>query len=313
MVIHLASNPDIARAASEPDIDFREGTYLTNNVVEAMRRTGTTTILYASGSGVLRRPGRTGDPEDYGPLIPISTYGASKLAGEALITSYCHMFDFTGRVVPVRQRRRAAADARSRLRFPAATGEEPAQAEDSGRRHAEQVVHSRSRRGGRSAAGALRSTTRFAAYNVATDYITVTEIGRLAAECAGLDPATVEFEYTGGNRGWKGDIPVVRLNADRIRGLGWNAARVQGGVARFDAGDAAGHQGGSAVTIPRRRGDGSQCRPGSGRLGRHWDQFNDIAENNPAQHYRREMIIASLGVSGTVRVRTFLDIGQRAG
>ncbi len=51
-VIHLASNPDIARAATEPDIDFREGTYLTNNVVEAMRRSGTTTILYASGSGV---------------------------------------------------------------------------------------------------------------------------------------------------------------------------------------------------------------------------------------------------------------------
>src|SRR5437763_15734511 len=46
VVIHLASNPDIARAASEPDIDFRQGTYLTNNVVEAMRRSGIETILY---------------------------------------------------------------------------------------------------------------------------------------------------------------------------------------------------------------------------------------------------------------------------
>src|SRR5271165_6589919 len=52
VVIHLASNPDIARAATEPDIDFREGTYLTNNVVESMRRTGVAAILYASGSGV---------------------------------------------------------------------------------------------------------------------------------------------------------------------------------------------------------------------------------------------------------------------
>ena len=51
-VIHLASNPDIARAATEPDIDFREGTYLASNVVEAMRLSGATTILYASGSGV---------------------------------------------------------------------------------------------------------------------------------------------------------------------------------------------------------------------------------------------------------------------
>src|SRR5881397_834490 len=52
VVIHLASNPDIARAATEPDIDFREGTHLSNNVLEAMRRSGTATILYASGSGV---------------------------------------------------------------------------------------------------------------------------------------------------------------------------------------------------------------------------------------------------------------------
>jgi UDP-glucose 4-epimerase len=51
-VIHLASNPDIARAATEPDIDFREGTLLSNNVVEAMRRSGTLNILYASGSGI---------------------------------------------------------------------------------------------------------------------------------------------------------------------------------------------------------------------------------------------------------------------
>src|SRR5499426_3717521 len=79
IVIHLASNPDIARAATEPEIDFREGTLLTNNVVEAMRRSGTTTILYASGSGVYGDLGEREIDEDYGPLTPISTYGASKL------------------------------------------------------------------------------------------------------------------------------------------------------------------------------------------------------------------------------------------
>jgi UDP-glucose 4-epimerase len=67
-----------------------------------------------------------------------------------------------------------------------------------------------------------RSGSRFAAYNVATgDYITVREIAQLAAECLGLDPMGVEFEYTGGNRGWRGDIPVVRLDTSRIRSLGW--------------------------------------------------------------------------------------------
>ena len=68
-----------------------------------------------------------------------------------------------------------------------------------------------------------RSTGGFAAYNVATgDYITVTEIAQLAVECAGLEPGQVEFGYTGGDRGWKGDVPVVRLNTDRDRRLRWS-------------------------------------------------------------------------------------------
>jgi UDP-glucose 4-epimerase len=156
VVIHLASNPDIARAATEPDIDLREGTYLTNNVVEAMRTSGTKTILYASGSGVYGDLGEEEAAEDYGPLLPISTYGASKLAGEVLITSYCHMFEFTGRV----------------FRFG-------------------NVVGPRMGSGSTSC----------------DNYITVTGIAQLAVECAGLEPEQVEFEYTGGNRGWKATCP----------------------------------------------------------------------------------------------------------
>jgi UDP-glucose 4-epimerase len=108
-VIHLASNPDIARAAVEPDIDFREGTYLTQQIVEAMRRTRTPSLLYASGSGVYGDLQDYEAHEDFGPLVPVSTYGASKLAGEALIASYCAMFDLRacafrfGNVVGARQ------------------------------------------------------------------------------------------------------------------------------------------------------------------------------------------------------------------
>ena len=66
VVIHLASNPDIARAAQEPEIDFREGTELTNNVLEAMRRSGVPRILYASGSGVY---GELGEREARGTTV----------------------------------------------------------------------------------------------------------------------------------------------------------------------------------------------------------------------------------------------------
>ena len=222
VVIHLASNPDIARAATEPDIDFREGTFLTNNVVEAMRRSGTTTILYASGSGVYGDLGEKEASEDYGPLTPISTYGASKLAGEALIASYCHMFDFTGcafrfgNVVGPRQTHGVGFDfLRQLLKNPRRLRILGDGTQSKSYIHVCDVVEA-------VLLAARLSPSRFAVYNVATgDYITVAEIARLAVECAGLGPNHVAFEYTGGNRGWKGDVPIVRLNTDRIRCLGW--------------------------------------------------------------------------------------------
>ena len=221
VVIHLASNPDIARAATDPEIDFREGTWLSNNVVEAMRRSRTGMILYASGSGVYGDLGETEVDEDYGPLLPISTYGASKLAGEALISAYCHMFDLTarafrfGNVVGPRQTHGVGFDfLRQLLRDPRNLRILGDGTQSKSYIHVRDVVEA-------VLLAATSKTERFAVFNVATDYITVTEIAHLAVECAGLNSRDVKFEYTGGNRGWKGDVPIVRLNADRIRRLGW--------------------------------------------------------------------------------------------
>ena len=74
-IIHLASNPDIAAAVTNPAIDFDQGTRLTHHVAEAARRSGVSLVLYASGSGVYGDLGEYEAPEDYGPLIPASTYG----------------------------------------------------------------------------------------------------------------------------------------------------------------------------------------------------------------------------------------------
>ncbi len=57
------------------------------------------------------------------------------------------------------------------------------------------------------------------------DYITVTEIAEIACDLLGLSPGPTSFEYTGGDRGWKGDVPVVRLDSSKIRSLGWANAR----------------------------------------------------------------------------------------
>ena len=226
VAIHLASNPDIARAAVEPDIDFREGTFLTQQVVEAMRRTGVARLLYASGSGVYGDLGNYEAEEDYGPLVPVSTYGASKLAGEALIASYCAMFGLTacafrfGNVVGARQTHGVGFDFIRRLRAqPDRLRVLGDGSQSKSYIHVEDVV-----------AAVLmaheHTRTPFEVYNVATgDYITVAEIARLAIEVAGISDEDVRIEYTGGDRGWKGDVPIVRLNTDRIRGLGWTCNR----------------------------------------------------------------------------------------
>lgn len=221
-VIHLASNPDIARAATEPSVDFDEGTLLTHIVLEAVRVAGVTTILYASGSGVYGDLGVIEAAEDHGPLIPISTYGASKLAGEALISSYCYMFGLRGRafrfgnVVGPRQTHGVGFDfVRRLLREPDHLPILGDGSQSKSYIHVEDVVAAVV-----TASGA--DPTPYRVFNVATgDYVTVTEIAALALECLGLPPGSVQFDYSGGDRGWKGDVPVVRLSTERLRALGW--------------------------------------------------------------------------------------------
>jgi len=229
VVIHLASNPDIARAAREPSIDFVQGTALTASVVEAMRRAGVRRILYASGSGVYGDLGTVEAHEDHGPLLPQSTYGASKLAGEGLIGSYAYMFGLSGcafrfgNVVGPRQTHGVGFDFARRLLDAQARGDArivlPILGDGKQSKsyvHVTDIVRA-------VLAAHERTPKDFEAYNVATgDYITVTEIAALAVECVGLPPGSVTFEYAGGDRGWKGDVPVVRLATARIRALGWH-------------------------------------------------------------------------------------------
>jgi UDP-glucose 4-epimerase len=225
-VIHLASNPDIARAVTDPAVDFDQGTLLTHHVTEAARRCGVDLVLYASGSGVYGDLGQREATEDHGPLVPVSTYGASKLAGEALLASYAAMFGITarafrfGNVVGPRQTHGVGFDFIRRLL------DDPRRLRilGDGRQsksyiHVDDVVDAVLH-------AARLATEPFSVFNVATgDYVTVTEIAELAMDVVRLPAGSTQFEYTGGDRGWKGDVPVVRINTDRIRALGWKNER----------------------------------------------------------------------------------------
>jgi UDP-glucose 4-epimerase len=223
-VFHFASNPDISLAVTEPTIDFWQGSALTQNIVEAMRRTGTRQIVYASGSGVYGDYGDACLAEDSGPMLPVSTCGASKLAGESVICAYCHMFGLQGwvfrfgNVVGPRQTHGVLLDFLRRLK---GTSDRLSVLGDGTQSkpyiHVEDVLN-----------GVWTAWQRagdcFNCFNVATDdQTTVREIALLAAEALGLNG--VRYEYGEGNRGWKGDVPVVRLDSSKIKKLGWRAER----------------------------------------------------------------------------------------
>ncbi len=224
VVYHLAANSDIARAAAEPEIDFVNGTLLTHNVLEAMRRTGVKRILFTSGSGVYGEVPPVPIPEEYPRMIPISTYGACKLAGESLISAYCHLFDITGtvfrfaNVVGPHQTHGVAHDFLRRL------AKDPTRLKIFGDGqqtkpyiHVEDVL------------AAFRFMEREQApghdvFNVGTeDSLTVSDIADIVVERMGL--SGVQYEYTGGARGWKADVPVYKLDTRKIRGLGWSSRR----------------------------------------------------------------------------------------
>lgn len=220
VIYHFASNPDISKAATQPDIDFWEGTYLTNNVAEAARQAGVKQIIYASGSGIYGDTGLEVVKEDYSPLQPISTYGASKLAGEALLCSYCHMFGLRAsgfrfaNVVGPRQTHGVGYDFIRKLR------QNPRElailgdgSQSKSYLYVDDVLNA--------LATVLKSDLPgFSAFNVSTeDAITVQQIADMV--CAKMKLSNVSYLYSGGKRGWKGDVPIIRLSAEAIRKLGW--------------------------------------------------------------------------------------------
>ena len=226
LVIHLASNADISKATIEPTIDFWQGTALTNYVLEAMRQTGVKRLLYASGSGVYGDCGNTECIETQGNMHPTSTYGASKLAGETLISSYCHMFGMSacafrfGNIIGARQTHGIGFDFAKRLTI------DPTKLTILGNGtqsksyvHVSDIVNA-------VLLANEKLTSSFEVYNVATgDYITVKEITELCLECMGLSDKTTQLTYGNGNKGWAGDVPIIKLNTDKIKALGWKPTK----------------------------------------------------------------------------------------
>ncbi len=219
-VIHLAANADIAASVNQTDLDLKQTILATFNVLEAMRQAGTRKIVYSSGSGIYGDVGELATAENFGPLLPVSMYGATKLGAEGLISAFCHLFEMRAyifrfaNVVGLHQTHGVGYDFIRKLRRDSSRLEILGNGNQSKSYiHVEDVV------------GAIfhvieRATSRITIHNVGTgDYIAVKRIAEIVVEEMGLQGVQMTFGDTA--FGWKGDVPVVRLNDDKIRELGW--------------------------------------------------------------------------------------------
>jgi len=92
-VFHLAANPDVRLGVENTEVHLEQNIIATYNLLEEMRKADVKKIAFTSSSTVYGEAEQIPTPESYGPLIPISLYGASKLAAEGLISAYCYTFD----------------------------------------------------------------------------------------------------------------------------------------------------------------------------------------------------------------------------
>jgi UDP-glucose 4-epimerase len=223
-VFHIAANPDIRLGTEVTDTDLKQGTVATYNVLESMRVNGVKNIAFSSSSAIYGEATVIPTTEEYGPVIPISLYGAAKLASEALITAYANTFEMNGwifrfaNIIGERGTHGILVDFINKLR------DNPQELEilGDGRQSKSYLLVQECVDGIMYAITNSKETVNI--FNLgSTDQITVTRIAEIVVGEMGLKLEDVKFNYTGGKRGWRGDITQMRLAVEKIQGLGWTA------------------------------------------------------------------------------------------
>lgn len=223
-VFHLAANPEVRLGFEDPKIHYEQNVGATFNLLEGVRKAdGVHTFVFTSSSTVYGEPTIMPTPENYAPLKPISVYGASKLASEALITGYAKTYGFKAvihrlaNIVGPRARHGVIHDFIMKLR------RNPRELEILG-----DGTQTKSYLYVDDCVDAMlisvdKSRGGVETYNVGSeDQINVREIADIVCEEMGLK--NVEYRFTGGvdgGRGWKGDVKYMFLDVGKLKRLGW--------------------------------------------------------------------------------------------
>lgn len=223
--IHLAANADVRGGLEHPRKDLDINTLGTWNVLESAKNAGVKKILFSSTSAAYGAPKVFPTTEDAPFPEQTSLYGASKAAGEGLVSAYCHGYGMTGLVfrfvslVGERYTHGHIFDFVKKLK------KDPTRLEMLGDGELiKSYLHIKDLMRGlwltieKVEDGTIGGP--FSVFNIGNDsQVTIKESAAIITERMGLSPA---FSYTGGKKGWVGD-ERVQLDTTKIRSLGWQA------------------------------------------------------------------------------------------
>lgn len=222
-VFHFAANPEVRMELNNPSQCFRQNVYATYCALEAFATSNAKRFIFASTSAVYGDAKLRPTPEDYAPMEPISIYAGSKLAGEALVSSYCHTFNKQGivlrfaNVLGPRSTHGVVRDFVTRL------VEKPRELRilGDGQQVKSYTYIDDCTRAIMVSLQASKSPVEV--FNVGSeDQISAKEIGRTVIEAMGLK--NVKFKLAGGlsdGRGWVGDVKNMLLDISRLKTRGW--------------------------------------------------------------------------------------------
>jgi UDP-glucose 4-epimerase len=220
-VFHLAANADVRFGLEYPRKDLEQNTIATFNVLEAMRKNNIKKIAFSSTGSVYGKAKVIPTPEDCPFPLQTSLYASSKLAGEALITSYCEGFGFTGyifRFVSILGERYTHGHV---FDFYKKLMENPDELFVLGNgKQRKSYLHIKD------CINAILTVIDNAMesvniYNLGTDeYCEVNQSIGWICEYLELHPKLL---YSGGESGWIGDNPFIFLDCSKIKNLRWRA------------------------------------------------------------------------------------------
>jgi len=230
MVYHLAANSDIQKGGTDPSVDYNLTFNTTFKLLGLMRDFNVKKLFFASTSAIFgEATGYIG--EDYGPLRPVSNYGAGKLASEAFISAFSSTYGIQTwitrfpNVVGERFTHGVIFDFIKKLR------KTPEELEVLGNgEQCKPYIYVKDLIDGIQYV-ITHTSERFNVFNLGPDSRTkVKEIAQMVIEEMGLN---AKIRYTGGDRGWVGDVPEFKYNLDKIHQLGWQTPRTSNEAVRL--------------------------------------------------------------------------------